>query len=245
MNQTDTATELSKFNGGVEQSNRGRRVRTAGVAAAVSVAAVAVGALWLSLGQGESPTPDPAPPAAPPSSSSSASVAPEASQTPGSTVKGFQDVESFPMTYVVPDGFSDPSTESGTRGYSIKGTSGGTAAFLISTFAGAPTSELPQDLAAHIRRTRDDLIVSNISTTEVGGGPAQAFTLAQKPGTTPYDLFCVRAGSCYKLLEDKPMDVVAVRTADELVLFWVEYAPKDRAAVQAPMQAWLSSVDWR
>ena len=113
-----------------------------------------------------------------------------------------------------------------------------------STLAQTPTCDLPDDLAAHIRQTRDELMVSNISTTEVGGRPAQTFTLAQKPDTSPYDLFCVKAGSCYKLLEDKPMDVTVVRTGQGLVLFWLEHDPKDRARVQEPMQTWLSSVRW-
>lgn len=246
MNQTDTISELSKLHERVDHSNRGRSRHRAATAAALSAAAVAVAALWFGLAQDDSPAPvNPVPPAASPSPSSSVSEAPEAPQTPGSTVTGFEGVESFPMTYVVPNGFSDPSTESGTRGYSIEDTSGGAAAFLVSTLTDAPTSDLPDDVAAHIRATRDELMVSNVSTTEVGGRPAQSFTLAQRPGTAPDNLFCVRTGSCYKLLEDKPMDVTAVRTERGLVLFWVEYEPQDRARVQGPMQAWFSSVRWK
>jgi len=109
---------------------------------------------------------------------------------------------------------------------------------------GSPAGDLPADLAAHIRTNRPDLIVSDVGTTEVDGRPAQTFTLAQKPGTAPSDLWCVRAGSCYKLLEDKPLDLTAVRTGQGLVLFEVGYLPKDQGKVQEPMQNWLSSVRW-
>ena len=249
MGRTDTVTELNKYQARVEQDNRARSRRRAGTAAAaLTAAAVGVGAIWFALGQDESPAPvDPAPPAASSSPSPTASEAPEepeAPQTPGSIVEGFEQVESFPMTFVVPRGFSDPFRDSGTRGYSIDGTSGSAAAFLVSTFNQVAASELPDDLAAYVRETRDDLIVSNISTTEVGGRPAQTFSLAQKPGRPPYELFCVRNGGCFKLLEDKPMDVTAVRTGNGLVLFWVEYLPKDQAKVQEPMQNWLASVRW-
>jgi hypothetical protein len=246
MNRTDTVTELNRFQDRDERRDRGRsRRRATTAAAAVGAAAVSVTALWFTLGQDESRAPvDSAPPAASPSRSSSTPEVPEAPQTPGSTVKGFENVTSFPMTFVVPKGFSDPSSENGTRGYTIKGTSGAVAALLVDTLADTPRSDLPPDLAAHIRTTRDELIVSDVRTTEVGGRSAQAFTLAQKPGTSPYDLLCARGGSCYKLLDDKPMDVTAVRTARGLVLFWVEYAPKDRARVQEPMDTWLSSVRW-
>jgi hypothetical protein len=249
MNRTDTATELNRFNARVAQDERARRRRRAGIAAAaLSGAAVVVGVLWFSFGDGQSPAP--ADPASPASSSSAPSAAPEATkepeapQTPGSTVDGFEGVESYPMTFVVPRGFSDPTREGGTRGYYIKGTSGGVKALLVSTLAQTATHDLPDDLAAHVRHTRDELIVSNVATSEVGGRPAQTFTLAQKPGRSPYDLICARAGSCYKLLENKPMDVTVVRTGRGLVLFWVEYAPEDRARVQESMQTWLASVRW-
>lgn len=249
MNRTDTATELNRFQDRVDQDHRGRSRRRAGTAAAaLSAAAVVVGALWFGFGQEESPAPvNPASPAASPSPSSAASEVPqepEAPQTPGSTVEGFEGAESFPMTFVVPQRFSDPTSESGTRGYTIKGTSGSAKVFLISTLTYATAAELPDDLATHLRQTRDELMVSNEGTAEVGGRPAQTFTLTQKPETSPYELFCVKAGSCFKLLEDKPMDVTTVRTGQGLVLFWVEYDPKDRARVQEPMQTWLSSVRW-
>jgi hypothetical protein len=159
-------------------------------------------------------------------------------------VEGFAGAPSFPMSFVVPKGFSQPTAENGTRGYSTKGTSGAAAVFLVDTLTGVRASDLPDDLAAHLRTTRDELTVTNVGTTSVGGQPAQTFTLAQKPGTSPYDLFCAEGGSCYKLLEFKPMDVTAVRTGRGLVLFWVEYAPGDRAEVQEPMRSWLSTVRW-
>jgi hypothetical protein len=243
MNRTDTLAELDRFHDRVDQASPSQGRRRAGIAAAaLTAAAVGAGVLWIGFGQGGTPSPvDPAPPAMSPSPSSTASGAPQA---PGSTVEGFEGVESFPMTFVVPRGFSDPSRDTGTRLYSIEGTSGGAGAFLVSTLAGVETSDLPDDLASHIRETRDELVVSNVGTTEVGGRPAQTFALAQKPGTAPYDLFCVRGGSCFKLLEDKPMDVTVVRTGRGLVLFWVEYLPKDQESVQGPMQTWLSSVRW-
>ena len=86
---------------------------------------------------------------------------------------------------------------------------------------------------------------SNVATTQVGGIAGQTFTLTQRRGTSPYDLLCADGGSCYKVLDDKPMDVTAVRTSDGLVLFWVEYLPEDRAEVQGPMKTWLSSVRWQ
>ncbi|GAA1931404.1 hypothetical protein [Nocardioides marmoribigeumensis] len=242
MNRTDTLAELDRFHDRVDQDSPSQGRRRAGIAAAaLTAAAVGAGVLWIGLGQGGTPSPvDPAPPAASPPPSSTESGAPQA---PGSTVEGFEGVE-FPLTFVVPRGFSVASRDTGTRLYSIEGTSGGAGAFLISTLAGAKTSDLPEDLAAHLRETRDDLVVSGVGTTEVGGRPAQTFALAQKPGTAPSDLFCVRAGSCFKLLQDKPMDVTAVRIGRGLVLFWVEYLPTDQAKVQGPMQAWLSSVRW-
>lgn len=245
MNQTDTVTELNRFQNRVDQDARGRGRRRAGTTAVLlTAAAVSVGALWLGFGQGESAAPPPAAPSPSPTASVTAGEL-EAPQAPGSTVKGFEGIEEFPMTFVVPQGFSDPSRDTGARGYSIDDTSGGAAVFLVSTVTQTAASRLPSDLAAHIRETRDDLIVSDVSTTEVGGRPAQSFTLAQRAGTAPYDLFCARSGSCYKLLEDKPMDVTAVRSGHGLVLFWVEYLPKDQAKVQEPMQTWLSSVRWK
>ena len=249
MTQTDTVTELNKFHDSLDQRNQGPRRGRAGIAAAaLGAAAVVAGAVWFGFGQDGAPTPvDPAAPVASPSASASSAEpepeVPAAPQTPGSTVEGFEGV-TFPMRFVVPKGFSDPSMENGTRGYSIKGTSGAAAAFLIGTFNQVPTPDLPADLAAHIRQTRDELTVSNVATTDVGGRAAQSFTLTQKPGTAAFDLFCVKAGACYKLLEEKPMDVTTVRTGQGLVLFWVVYAPNDRARVQEPMQTWLASVRW-
>lgn len=245
MTQTDTVTELNKFNNRVGQGNCGPGRGRAGIAAAaLGAAAVVASAVWFGFGQEGTPAPvDPAPPVASPSPSLAEPEVPETPQTPGSTVKGFEGV-TFPMTFVVPKGFSNPWMENGTRGYSVKGTTGSAGAFLISTFTQVPTTDLPADLATHIRQTRDELKVSNVATTELGDRPAQTFTLTQKPGTLASDLFCVKAGACYKLLESKPMDVVAVRTGRGLVLFWVEYAPYDRESVQQPMQAWLDSVRW-
>lgn len=244
MSQTDTVTELTKLHDRLNRGDRGpRRGRSGAGIAAASLAAAVAAAVWFGSGQGGTPPVDPAPPVASPSPSSAEPEVSEAPQTPGETVRGFEGI-TFPMRFVVPKGFSDPSTENGTRGYSIKGTTAAAAAFLIGTFTDVPTSDLPADLAAHIRQTRDELTVSNVATSEVGGRPAQTFTLTQKPGTAASDLFCVRAGACYKLLEDKPMDVTAVRTGQGLVVFWVEYAPKDRARIQGPMQTWLGSVRW-
>ena len=243
MNRTDTLAELDRFHDRIDQASPSRGRRTAGVAAAaLTAAAVGAGVIWIAAGQGGQSSPvDPVAPAESPSASSTVSGAP---QTPGSTVEGFEGLESFPMSFVVPPGFSEPSRDTGARGYSIEGTSGAAAVFLVGTLTGTKTSALPDDLAAHIRETRDDLVVSEVGSTEVGGRQAQTFTLAQRPGTAPYDLFCVRAGSCFKLLEDKPMDVTTVRTGRGLVLFWAEYLPEDKAKVEGPMQTWLSSVRW-
>jgi hypothetical protein len=240
MNRTDTLAELDKFQARVDlDSHRRTRRRAGAAAAALTAAAVGVGALWFGLGQSDAPSPtEPAPPATSPEMSDSP-------QAPGSTVEGFEGYESFPMTYVVPRTFVEPSRETGTRAYAVKGTSGDAAAFLVTRFGQVTRSDLPDDLAAHLRRTRDDEIVSNVGSTPVGGRPAQTFTLAQKRGIAPTDLFCVRGGSCFKLLQDKPMDVTVVRTDRNLVLFWVEYLPADRAKVQDPMKDWLSSVRWQ
>jgi hypothetical protein len=214
---------------------------------------LSVGALLLlpSACGGGNPEPDSSPPAASPSASPSAasispesSKGPEGSQTPGSPVEGFEGVESFPMKFVVPEGFSSPSEDGGTRGYAIDGTSGSAAAFLIRSLTQVEAADLPADLAGHIQKTRDDLIVSDIRATRVGGLPAQAFRLKQRFGTAPFDLWCARAGSCFKPLAYKPMDVTAVRTGRGLVFFEVEYLPEDREKVQEPMQEWLESVRW-
>jgi hypothetical protein len=191
---------------------------------------------------GDNPEPDSPPPAA--SSAPESSKPPEASQTPGSTVEGFEGVKSFPMKFVVSEGFSNPSQDGGTRGYSIDGTSGSAAAFLIRSLTQVETADLPADLAGHIKKTRDDLIVTDIRATKVGGLPAQSFRLEQRFGTAPFDLWCARAGSCFKPLAHKPMDVTAVRTGRGLVVFEVEYLPEDREEVQEPMQEWLESVRW-
>ena len=253
MNQTDTPVALAKFHERVEQEtkagNKRRAVTGIGV---LTAAAVGVGALWFGFQQDDAPSPtEPLPPAASPSQdptppqSPTPSETPPASETPGSTVQGFEGAEEFPMRYVVPAGFVDPTGEAGVRGYSIDGTSGDVAAFLVSTLAQTAPAELPDDLAAYLRRTRDELTVSNVGTSEVGDRPAQTFTLTQKPGTTPFDLLCARNGTCFKLLPEKPMDVTVVRTGEGLVLFWVEYLPEDRAEVQKPMQRWLDSVRWQ
>ena len=84
--------------------------------------------------------------------------------------------------------------------------------------------------------------MSDVGTTEVDGRPAQTFTLAQKPGTAPSDLWCVRAGSCYKLLEDKPLDLTTVRTGKRLVRSRWSTCPRTSPA--GVPQNWLSSVRW-
>ncbi|QIK67622.1 hypothetical protein G7072_15810 [Nocardioides sp. HDW12B] len=246
MNRTDTLTELDTFQRRADGDARARTRRRAGTAAAaLTAAAVGVGALWLGAGPDGSPEPAvPAPPATSPSPSETSEAPPDPPQTPGSRVEGFEGFESFPMSFTVPRRFADPSYDLGTRGYTVEGTSGGVGAFLIDTFDGVEASDLPDDLAAHIDRTREDLLVSDVGTTDLAGRTAQTFTLAQKPDTAPYDLFCARSGSCFKLLPDKPMDVTALRTGRGLVLFWVEYLPEDRAEVQGPVQQWFSSLTW-
>ena len=246
MNQTDTMTELNALHARVDQDTRSRHRRRVIIsAAAASAAIVGVGALWLGVQQADAPPPVTSTPSPSLSPSPSASPAPEATQTPGSVVRGFDGVEDFPMRFVVPEGFSEASEGGGTRGYEIDGTSGAAGAFVVSTVADVPAADLPADLAAHIRETRNDLVVSDVRSTEVGGRAGQAFTLTQKPGTAATDLWCARAGSCYKLLEDKPMDMTFVRTRSGLVLFEVEYLGKDRTTVQGPVQRWLASVRWQ
>ena len=115
------------------------------------------------------------------------------------------------MRFVVPEGFSEASEGGGTRFYEIDGSSGAAGTFVVSTVGDVRAAELPADLAAHIRETRNDLVVSDVRATEVGGRAAQAFTLTQKPGTAASDLWCARAGSCCKLLEDKPMGLTRRR----------------------------------
>ena len=242
MNRTDTPTELQKFQARVERDKQDQDRRRAAISVAVvTAAAVSIAALWIGLRPDASPAPSNAP-SLPTDSLSSAPPEPE--QTAGSVVEGFAGVEGFPMSFVVPEGFSEAPVDTGTRGYTVDGTSGGAAVFLVSSLTEVRAEQLPTDLAAHIRETRDDIRVDDVRTTEVGGRAAQAFTLTQKPGTSPQDLWCVRKGSCFKLLEDEPMDVTVVRARQGLVLFEVEYLPRDRAAVQRPVTAWLDSVRW-
>lgn len=251
MNRTDTRTEFNRLQHRVDQDDRARTRRGAVAgAAAVTAAAVGVGALWFGFQQADPapPTASPAdvgsPSAAAPSESSAAPEDQESPQVPGSSVEGFAGMEGFPMTFVVPAGFSESYEGGGTRAYTIDGTSGGAGAFLVSSLARSEAGDLPADLARHVRRNRDDLIVTDVSTTEVGGRPAQAFTLTQQPGTAPSDLWCVRGGSCFKLLEHKPMDITAVRSGRGLVLFTVEYLPEDRTKAREGIRAWLESVRW-
>jgi hypothetical protein len=249
MNTTDTTTELHTFHARVDQDTRGRhRQRMLMATAAAAAVVVGIGAIWLGSQQSDSQPPTATSPSESPLSSPSSTPgepsAAETPQTPGSVVHGFDGAEGFPMRFVVPEGFSDPSAEGGTRGYAISGTSGAVGAFVISTVTDDRATDLPADLAAHIREGRDDLLVSNVRATEVGGRTAQSFTLTQKPGTAASDLWCARAGSCYKLLEEKPMDITVVRTRSGMVLFEVEYLPRDRTTVQGPVQEWLDSVRW-
>ena len=248
MTQTDTTTELNTFHARVDQDARGpRRRRGLVAAAAVSAAVIGIGAaVWVDADRADSPGPATSPPSSSPPSSPSASVEPEpeAPQTPGSVVRGFDGLENFPMRFIVPRGFVEASEGGGTRGYTIRGTTAAAGAFVVNALAGTRAANLPPDLAEHVRDARDDLVVSNVRATEVGGREAQAFTLTQEPGTASSDLWCARAGSCYKLLEEKPMDMTFVRTANGLVLFEVEYLPRDRTKVQTPAQDWLDSVRW-
>ncbi|MFM6848540.1 MAG: hypothetical protein ACKOVB_05495 [Terrabacter sp.] len=249
MNQTDTPTELHLLQARVEQETTQRqRRRGLMAAAAVAAAAVGIGAAWLGTQATESQPTATSPsdtPSSSPSPSRSEDPVPEAPQTPGSTVRGFDGFEDFPMSFVVPDGFSGASVETGTRGYAIDGTSGAVGAFVVSDIAGTRAADLPADIATHIRENRDDLVVSDVRSTDVGGRTAQSFTLAQRRGTSPSDLWCVRSGSCYKLLGDKPMDMTFVRTPRGLVLFEAEYLRRDETRVQQPVQRWLGSVRWQ
>lgn len=248
MNQTDTMTKLTTLHGRMEQDVRSRRRRRGLLAAAAaSVVAVGIGGTWLGLQQPDSQAPATSTPSSTPTSPSSppsASPEPEAPQTPGSVVRGLDGLKGFPMRFVVPKGFVEAGEGGGSRGYTIRGTTGAAGVFVVSALTGARPSDLPSDLAAHIRESRDDLLVSDVRATEVGGRAAQAFTLTQKPGTAASDLWCARAGSCYKLLEEKPMDITVVRTPTGLVLFEAEYLPRDRTKVQGAVQKWLDSVRW-
>lgn len=162
----------------------------------------------------------------------------------GRTVEGFPQVEDFPMEFVVPAGLLNASEGAGTRGYALNGIAGGIGAFLVESLAGAPEAAVPANLAAFLRERRDDFVVSNLGTTEVGGLPAQTFTLTQQPGTAPKDLWCAKGANCFKLLDDKPMDFTAVRTKQGLVLFTVEYTPEERSKAREPMDELLASVRW-
>jgi hypothetical protein len=175
-----------------------------------------------------------------PSESSSSQQSP----TPGSTIEGFVRVEDFPIRFVVPKGFTVGGEGGGTRAYFIKGTTSGGGVLLLKSFGGIPAAKLPADLAALVRKHRDDIIVSNVRTTEVGGRPAEAFTLKQKPGTAPWDLWCAKAGTCFKLLDNKPMEMAVVRHPQGVVLFSVEYLPEERVTVRRAWKEWLAGVEW-
>ena len=177
--------------------------------------------------------------------SAAASAAPSAApSTVGSsaTVRGFVGFDDFPMRFEAPSGFVDESEGVGTRIVAGDGIRPG--AVLVGSVNTTPAADLPADLAGFIRSRRPNAQVSEVADSEVGGLPAQSFTLTQAPGTNPSDLWCARDGYCFKLLQTQPMDMTAVRTPEGLVLFTVEYVPEQRSRAREAMKQVLGTVRW-
>ena len=172
---------------------------------------------------------------------SAASTAPSATGS-SATVRGFVGFDDFPMRFEAPSGFVDESEGVGTRVVARDGIRPG--AVLVGSVNTTPAADLPADLAGFIRTGRPNAQVSEVATSEVGGLPAQSFTLTQAPGTNPSDLWCARDGYCFKLLQTQPMDMTAVRTPEGLVLFTVEYVPEQRSRAREAMKQVLGTVRW-
>lgn len=181
------------------------------------------------------PSSDPTPPAAP-------SVSAPATPTVGVGLPSLPDypVEVSPDASWMP-GEAGPGTLAFTTSDGVKVIS----VHALDSLANTPEADVPADVAAFLREQRGSLSVSDERSVTQSGLPAQRFRLAMKDGRAPTDLWQVRAGSRYKPLEDEPMEVVAVRSSQGLVLLWTEWQPEDEAATLAAFDAALERVTVR
>ena len=63
-----------------------------------------------------------------------------------------------------------------------------------------------------------------------------------REGRTPSDLWSVADGTAYKPLDQAPMEVLAVRSSEGLVLIWTEWEPADEQATLAAFESALTNV---
>ncbi|WP_438856031.1 hypothetical protein [Agromyces sp. M3QZ16-3] len=162
---------------------------------------------------------------------------------PGDRVLGLPQSPDYPISFTVPTGATAVAEGGGTWAFVVEGTSAGVAVHDVRTLADVPAADLPDDIASFIASERSDVTVSDAAAIELDGVPAQSFTLQQVDGVEPRDLWCVTGGTCFKLLPDKPMDVITAPTDAGRLWVSVEYLPEDAEVVEQHAAELLDSFD--
>jgi hypothetical protein len=186
-------------------------------------------------------TPDSGSPAAVANSESSA---PAASPTPASataSISGLPTLPDFPVEISPEADWGAGESDAGAISFSLPDSASGIAVHAVRTLAGTPQENVPEDVAGFLRERRDELVVTDPRAVILSGLPAQRFRIAMREGRTPSDLWSV-GDSAYKLLEQAPMEVVAVRSSQGLVFVWTEWEPADEQAALTAFDAALEKV---
>ncbi len=94
------------------------------------------------------------------------------------------------------------------------------------------------DWSDFLRESRDDVVVTDGPPATVDGRPAESFRMAMAPRAQPSDLWCPVGGSCFKPLQDKPMQVLVVESSQGPLWLGAEFLPEDEEL------AWPRSANW-
>ena len=171
---------------------------------------------------------------------SASTSAPSESPTPaGERLRGLSD---FPVTVTPDPSWTPVEPGQGTLSFGVPEGIRAISVHAVSSLASTPQDQVPQDVAAFLQDQRTDIVVSDVRSVTQSGLPAQRFRITMTPGRSPSDLWKARNGTGYKPLPTDPMEVVAVRSSQELVFLWTEWSPEDEAAALAAFEAALPSV---
>lgn len=148
----------------------------------------------------------------------------------------------YPVEVTPEPGWSRAAIEKGTLTYTAAGGITVISVHAVEELAGVPAADLPEDVAAFLQEQRPDIVLSDVTAMTLSGRDAHRFTVTMSEGSTPTDLWRVVEGSGYKPLPEEPMEVVAVRSSQGLVLLWTESTTDRREATLAAFEAALERV---